>query len=297
LTDFYDSVTGKTYCWINNHIYEHPNSPLGNVTSFPYATPPNTEPAFKTFIQLAGTKEDFLQFAHEYGPLNTIKPEYTKQDKIKQSFNYWQEMHQQMIEVHTIFQAIKKGDNKVIISLLAVEEIVGNEIKPIPLDDKGNLSLIDAIRRLKQNNNMNTLLINQKSSISHSNLINYTKDILSLCDLAKLYISNIIQHATKSLSHTYALQYNLPQGKWLPINTPKSLVAFLWYQLEEEIAGKRKYKKCEHCNKWEDLTSEKGQKRRRYAQWSEHPKCGSKDRMQNMRDLTKPKKRGRPKKK
>ena len=45
------------------------------------------------------------------------------------------------------------------------------------------------------------------------------------------------------------------QNKWTPLIRPSSLLAAMWYQLTEWLAGQRKYRQCKGCGEWMDVTN------------------------------------------
>ena len=57
---------------------------------------------------------------------------------------------------------------------------------------------------------------------------------------------------------------------------PSSLLSAMWYQFYQAVTGKKRYKKCEICNTWEDVTDKR-------SSWTMHPNCAAKVRMRKLR--------------
>jgi hypothetical protein len=57
---------------------------------------------------------------------------------------------------------------------------------------------------------------------------------------------------------------------------PENLLSAMWFQFYQAVTGEKKYKKCEVCHKWEDITNKK-------SNWSKHPECAGRLRTANYR--------------
>lgn len=61
---------------------------------------------------------------------------------------------------------------------------------------------------------------------------------------------------------------------------PSNLISAMWYQLYLWVIGKKRYRRCAVCGKWEDITN-------RRSDWSAHPECALKVRAQRYREKRK----------
>ena len=57
---------------------------------------------------------------------------------------------------------------------------------------------------------------------------------------------------------------------------PQNLLSAMWFQFFQAASGERKFKKCEICHKWEDVTEKR-------SSWSMHPNCAARVRMRRSR--------------
>ncbi len=98
--------------------------------------------------------------------------------------------------------------------------------------------------------------------------------------LSSTWLDYFIARNTTSYTCTYSLQYSQSKNKWYPLIVPTSLLATMWYQLCEEVAGNRKYKPCDICGKWQDITDNR-------KNWRYHTDCASKKRVDRYRNKEK----------
>lgn len=61
---------------------------------------------------------------------------------------------------------------------------------------------------------------------------------------------------------------------------PSNLISAMWYQFYLWVIGKKRYRRCAVCGKWEDITN-------RRSDWSAHPECALKVRVKRYREKRK----------
>jgi len=88
---------------------------------------------------------------------------------------------------------------------------------------------------------------------------------------ARIFLKEIIninmqKHPTKVQLHLTA------DNKIIQNFIPKNLLSAMWFQFSQALTGEKKFKRCIHCGKWEDVTDKK-------ATWKGHPECGNRARV------------------
>lgn len=82
----------------------------------------------------------------------------------------------------------------------------------------------------------------------------------------------------------YPIKANLSIDSPKLFFAPDTLIGAMYFQFAQTIAGEKKYKKCEVCHKWEDVTEKK-------ATWTKHPECAGRMRTAKYRERLKQKER------
>ena len=93
---------------------------------------------------------------------------------------------------------------------------------------------------------------------------------------AKLALQEIINKNLWSLNVNPTLTLD-DEGGLAPYFYPQTLLAAMWFQLFQAVIGEKKYKRCELCGLWEDVTD-------RTAKWKKHPECANRDRVKRSRE-------------
>ncbi|WP_319403608.1 hypothetical protein [uncultured Anaeromusa sp.] len=123
-----------------------------------------------------------------------------------------------------------------------------------------------------------TYLFDDKITIM-SNDVQACPDIKSL---SLMWLTSFVATKAAKYPSSYAQKYNPKSQKWSPTVRPSSLLAAMWYQFGEWVAGYRKYKWCPFCDTWQDVTKSK-------SSWEMHKDCASKARVQKSREKKKKK--------
>lgn len=67
-----------------------------------------------------------------------------------------------------------------------------------------------------------------------------------------------------------------PQGELVQRFVPKTLLAAIWFQVFQAVSGEKRFKRCDVCQLWEDVTDKK-------ATWRRHTECATRERMRKFR--------------
>jgi len=305
ITIFYNEVAETGYWW-RSELKELPSlSEIKYKLVNPLKEPQKDEkgkdrlpPAFKTFIDTAPSKTDsFIEFANQYGRLipkdKQASGKYSDLSFPPQSWAFWVNEHTDMKQCHDIFLAAQSSEK---ISLLGnVTDIYYKNIFEVKIDSAQSLK--DALNNIIEKKW--TLFFAPKTELPMHKFLLTSSDLFNcknptLTTITMIWIGKFIAWNSTFYHCEYSQQYDASKNKWFPLIRPDSLLAAMWYQFAEWVAGKRKYKYCAYCNSWQDVTLNQ-------KNWEMHKDCGSKARVQLSRDnmakkkaLEKPKNNGKP---
>ena len=91
-----------------------------------------------------------------------------------------------------------------------------------------------------------------KFSISAKDFNNSTN--INHNTIANIWLDKFITYNTSYYPCEVRHHFDPVQNKWAPLIRPSSLLAAMWYQLTEWLAGEKKYRQCKGCNAWMDIT-------------------------------------------
>jgi len=77
---------------------------------------------------------------------------------------------------------------------------------------------------------------------------------ITLNTLVNIWLDKFITWNTSHYACEVRHHFDPIQNKWVPLIRPSSLLAAMWYQLTEWLAGHRKYRQCKGCGVWMDVT-------------------------------------------
>lgn len=250
----------------------------------------------------------------QYEALNVAEITY-KDTKYYHSYHFYKEAHTEFTIANNLFNLIKTDDYEGLYNFF-----IGTAI---PNEKNAELSLVNfhVHGKLQSHHSLDHVYINSsydlKSAIAqllNSNwaLYLYPKapsdrrcDTIELFSflfskqkltptfiktLASTWLDFFLSRKTIGKSSEifkcgYGIQYSQIKNSWFPLIKPNSLLAAMWYQLSEEIAGNRKYKQCEFCHHWQDVTDNN-------ENWRYHADCGSKERVNRYRRKKREQKEG-----
>lgn len=267
------TISNNGYEWVDGFLHEKQGVAGATIKTLSDHWETGSEEPYKHFVRLDGTPNSFIDFANQHGPLMRLFPSMPEEHKQDQSLSFWQEQYKAMQLTHNVYQATKENDaRETLMRLLSIQEITQNTGDISNINLKSHTDLIDATRRVMANNSV--LTINHIVPISTHDLVGSPN--ISLTVIGKIFLSRLLEPKTSLYDMRYSVKYNAIKDAWQPAIQPSSLLAYMWYQLGEEVSGHRKYKQCRHCNKWEDVTQ-------RRKDWLEHPDCGAKARVKKSR--------------
>ena len=77
---------------------------------------------------------------------------------------------------------------------------------------------------------------------------------INLGTLINIWLDKFITYNSSHYPCEVRHHFDPNQNKWVPLIRPSSLLAAMWYQFTEWLAGNKKYKQCRECKKWMDTT-------------------------------------------
>lgn len=242
--------------------------------------------------------------------LSIIDNVYDKNDYYH-SYHFYKKNHTQLIIAAELFNLLKTDDYEGLYNFFtgtAISNGKENELMEIGLK-YGNPRLQDYNRgdsiKIKSSSDLKTAAVqliksnwalhlypkvpspqkNETVSLFPSLFTNQVLTPTFIKTLASKWLDLFISRKTIGQSSeifkcVYSLQYNRIKQSWFPLIKPNSLLAAMWYQLSEEISGNRKYKQCEFCHKWQDVTDNN-------ENWRYHADCAAKKRINHYRSKKK----------
>lgn len=301
---FVSLVAEKGYFWNDDVLYEHPSPSYKSLDPLCYQPSSEkkknrVEPAFKAFISLKDTDQEtslaeFVQFANTYGRLIPLSSTNAFKYNLKlpdcdvheQSFAYWQQEKFFMKYTYDLWSNSQQPQFTWL--LIKTNQNTANHIlqtpqwRPkdiIPLPDE--LDALDFALSLVQMGGYflevvpTNFLQHFKFPIFQHDIENVPKPVqqLKMIWLSKFLLFNMSDEKT---SCEYSLQFDAKTNSWHPFIRPRTLLAAMWYQLSEEISGKKKFKQCKYCDQWQDVTDNN-------ENWDAHPDCANAMRVKNWR--------------
>ena len=233
---------------------------------------------FLDFAELDGLEENMLRFANQYGLLfREITLESAPQTKsvFGDRLSLWQREHRELKNAVELWKWIKKKNTEKL-NLVITWHDNNKTIKYV----FGSEDKIKAYR---------------KEGITKDGLFGLELGILASAEepelnthlLSRIVPGDVIipaQIVLQRIMNKKLQQYpvwpkllldkdkNLRQYLY-----PENLLSAMWFQFFQAVSGEKKYKKCEVCNKWEDVTDKR-------SSWAMHPNCAARERMRRRRE-------------
>lgn len=220
----------------------------GFISSFPLENDPDL---FLQFAKKEPTAENILAFANQYGCLTAgepIKITGTIQSHIYplegESLNFLQREKKEMKNAVALWEYINDGNKEALSSIILWD------------------------------NNSVKYNLDGKSSVIASNTLN--KELFSRFSPgnpimpAKCFLQSIINNKLRGKIAPKLLFDN--ENNLVPYLMPDDLLTAMWYQFYLAVIGERKYKRCEICLYWENVTGNR-------KNWKKHKTCAANERV------------------
>lgn len=254
---------------------------------------------FKLFSDMDATPESYLNFACKYGHLN--EPLYLWFKDIPdnvlhgESLYFWRR-HQWLMRYSLQLWDWIKGDNLEKLSSC----IKWDQNLPYTFSFQiGSEEDINSFLSKDHNWSKSPYIIGnanlyfcheeqQDRFVLNSNLTGLyeLKDVLKIGDVrlpAIKALQLIINSQLREYPSSYMLTLNGKKQDYVNQLIPGSILASMWLQLSQYIAGEKRIKQCPICRQWSDVTNVKGS-------WIKHRECANWDRVTKKRKFENAKK-------
>lgn len=288
---------GKTLDAQGPHIVYKPTSrPVPYHPLQESETPTKEKPVLFKLFSESDTPSSYIDFANKYGHLSepqTLRFKDPDNDNILhgESLHFWRRQQWLMKYSLQLWGWIKNDNIKKLSSVIKWDQ-------NLPYTFNFQLGTSEDIESFLSNGpnwNKNTHLIGQAGWLSSCNEKEHERFILNghlmglyeLRDVLKL--GDVRLPAIKTLQLIINSQlHEHPSRSMLTLDNkkqdynnqliPSSLLASMWLQFSQYVAGEKKIKQCPICRQWSDVTNTKGS-------WIKHRECANWDRVTKGRKL------------
>lgn len=252
---------------------------------------------FLDFAGIDGSRESMISFANQHGlltkeimldniPHDTKTVEgYTVKSKfiLGDTIDLWQREHFAMKHIVQLWEWLRNRDlEKLNLSIhwydanRAIRYTLGAEDDLRAYKKDGGIMGADQVWRRPDNNEPLNLIIRELASET------YPPGLLSRFMIGSVEIpaQAVIQKVINEKLRKYPTSPMLLMNKDNHLKqyfVPQNLLSAMWFQFFQTVSGERKYKRCEVCNKWDDVTNKR-------ASWSKHPECAARVRTAKYRE-------------
>jgi hypothetical protein len=261
------------------------------------------QPLYRVFANIPESKEAFLAFSNTYGPLGGCIVVIKNQNKIipAEPLFFWKQEYwilknivrlydmiqnnsyfvsQEKTEVLFVWPISKENDDNSDISRFIIHLLPQKERLTAWLTNK-NLTKKDLVLNFSYSNRQwgkfATAYYNKEFQLTTLSITfgfsPQIKDIINKQEWKKLAKWFLIQVINKQLTKYIiypAIEMDEETGKFTQKMHPTSVLAAMWFELEQELTGEKKVVQCSICKKWYNGHNVN-------SKWKAHYSCKQKD--------------------